>query len=418
MNKKILAILLASVMALASACSVSSGGSSSGAPAPESAPASGASSEAPSADASSEAPAETDDWASKLGAKTFPAIAKEDLKIGFIYIGNAGDIGYTYAHDQGRKAMIENLGLSEEQVLVVNDVAEDSTCEEQIRNLIDQGCNMIFTTSFGFMDWTENAAREFPDVMFMHCSGYKYGENMSAYFGRMYEMRYLSGIVAGLKAKEQADAGKENKLGYVAAMPTAEVIRGANAFALGVKSVNPDAKMEVKFTNSWFDPAVEKQVAMELLNSGAVVVGQHCDTTAPQAAAQDAGAYAVGYNAATYENAPKSYLTSPLWNWGVYYTQQVQDAIDGKWASSNYWGHMTDGIVSLDALSPNCTADAQAQVDEARAKIESGELQVFAGPLTDNEGSEKVAAGQVMTDEEMLAMDWFVDNIIGSVPKA
>lgn len=411
MKKKFLAVLLASAMALGmAACSVSSGSSSE----PQS-------SEAPSSEAQSEpaggseAAGPADEWAEKTGQKTFPAIAKEDLKIGFLYVGDVGDMGYSYAHDQGRQAMIQNLGLDESQVLVVTNVPEDSTCEDQLRALIDQGCNMIFATSFGHMEWTANVAREFPDVMFMHCSGYTTGENMSAYFGRMYEARYLSGIAAGLKAKEQAAAGKENKIGYVAAMQIPEVVRGANAFALGVKSVNPDAVVEVKFTNSWYDPAIEKQVAMDLINSGAIVLGQHCDTTAPQVAAQDAGAFAVGYNAATLSAAPDAYLTSPLWNWGVYYTAQAQAAIDGTWKSSNYWGEMKDGIVSLDALSANCTADTAAAIADAQAKLDSGELQVFAGPLEDNKGEERVADGAVMTDAEMLSFDWFVDNVVGSV---
>ncbi|MCI8650596.1 MAG: BMP family ABC transporter substrate-binding protein [Anaerotruncus sp.] len=413
MKNKVIALLMAAAMLVATGCSATPDTpASSAAPAP--AASSEASSETPSEAPDEQAEEPLDDWSAKTGATTFPAIAKEDIKAGFVYVGDVGDMGYSYAHDQGRQSMIANLGLDESQVLVVTNVPEDSTCEDQLRNLIDQGCNIIFTTSFGHMEWTANVAQEFPDVHFMHCSGYTTGENMSAYFGRMYEARYLSGIVAGMKAKEIGNP----KLGYVAAMPIPEVVRGANAFALGVKAAYPEATVEVKFTNTWYDPAVEKQVAMELLNSGCGVLGQHCDTTAPQVAAQEKGGFAVGYNAATYDAAPQAYLTSPLWDWGVYYTKQVQDAIDGKWASSNYWGEMKDGIVSLDALSPNCPEGSQAAVDEAKAKLDDGSLQVFGGPLKDNQGNEKVAQGVVMTDAEMLAFDWFVDNVIGSVPQA
>lgn len=406
MLKKLSTMLLAcAVVAGTAACTATPAASSS---AVSSAPASSA---AASSEAASSEAAPADDWASKTGAKTFPAIPKDQLKIGVIYVGPVGDMGYSYAHDQGRLKMMENLGLAKEQVLIVENVPEEAECATQIRGLIDQGCNVIIATSFGHMDYVAEVAKENPDVIFMHCSGYTTGENMSAYFGRMYETRYLSGVAAGLKAKEMGN----NKLGYVAAMPIPEVVRGANAFALGVKSVNPDATVEVKFTNSWFDPAVEKQVALELLNSGCGVLGQHCDTTGPQVAAEEKGGFAVGYNAATIDAAPKAYLTSPLWDWGVYYTAQVQAIMDGKWLSSNYWGEMKDGIVLMDAFSANCATGTKEAVDAAKAKLDDGSLQVFAGPLKDNQGNEKVAAGAVMTDAEMLSFNWFVDNVIGTV---
>ena len=196
-------------------------------------------------------------------ANALKPIAKEDIKAGFLYVGPIGDEGYSYAHDQGRLALEKKLGV---KTMYVENVPENADCEKAIRDLIDQGCNVIFSTSFGHMDWTLNVAKEFPNVYFHHCSGYKTADNMSNYFGRMYEARYLSGIAAGLKTKT-------NKIGYVAAMPIAEVVRGANAFALGVKSVNPDAKVEVKWTNSWYDPALEKQTAIDLLNSGCDVLG-------------------------------------------------------------------------------------------------------------------------------------------------
>lgn len=334
-------------------------------------------------------------------------IAKEDIKAGFLYVGPIGDEGYSYAHDQGRLALEKKLGV---KTMYVENVPENADCEKAIRDLIDQGCNVIFSTSFGHMDWTLNVAKEFPNVYFHHCSGYKTADNMSNYFGRMYEARYLSGIAAGLKTKT-------NKIGYVAAMPIAEVVRGANAFALGVKSVNPDAKVEVKWTNSWYDPALEKQTAIDLLNSGCDVLGQHCDTTAPQLAANEAGKFAVGYNASTLSAAPKAYLTSPIWNWGQYYISAVESIIDGTWKSESYWGHMSEGICYLDELSANCEPGTKEAIEAASKKMAAGELHPFAGPIKDNQGNELVKSGEVMSDADMLSIMSFVDNIIGTVPK-
>ena len=345
------------------------------------------------------------------GSGSLKAIPKEDLKIGFVYVGPVGDEGYSFAHDQGRKKMMENLGLSEDQVIIKESVPENADCEKALNDMVDQGCNVIFSTSYGFMDFTLNVAKQHPDVYFFHCSGYKTADNMSAYFGRMYEMRYLSGIAAGLKTKS-------NKIGYVAAMPLPEVTRGINAFTLGVRSVNPDATVEVKWTNSWFDPTGEKQAAVELLKSGCDVLGPHCDSAGPVVAAQEKGAWAVGYNADALSKGPDAYLTAPLWDWGIYYTEQVQKIIDGTWKSENYWGHghMDEGIVKLDKLSANCAEGTEEAIQKAQEEIDNGK-HVFAGPLKDNEGNVKVQEGATMTDEEMLSMDWFVEGVIGSVPK-
>ena len=346
------------------------------------------------------------DGAGSADGRSLKAIPKEDLKIGFVYVGPVGDEGYSYAHDQGRKKMIESLGLSEDQVIIKESVPENADCEKALNDMVDQGCNVIFSTSYGFMDFTLNVAKQHPDVYFFHCSGYKTADNMSAYFGRMYEMRYLSGIAAGLKTKS-------NKIGYLP-----EVTRGINAFTLGVRSVNPDATVEVKWTNNWFDPSGEKQAAVELLNSGCDVLGQHCDSAGPVVAAQEKGAWAVGYNADTLSKGPDAYLTAPLWDWGIYYTEQVQKIIDGTWKSENYWGHghRDEGIVKLDKLSANCAEGTEEAIQKAQEEIDNGK-HVFAGPLKDNEGNVRVQEGAAMTDDEMLSMDWFVEGVIGSVPK-
>jgi len=377
MKKRILALLLGTAMLL-TACS--------------SAPSS--SSSAPSGDSSSSEPAQT------------AGIAKEDLKVGFVYIGKINDEGYTQAQDKGRLAL-EEMGI---ETAYVEEVPENADCEAAIRSLIDQGCNVIYSTSFGFMDYTVKVAEEFPEIYFGHCSGYKTAENLSTYFGKMYQARYLSGIVAGKKTAN-------GKIGYVAAMPIPEVIRGINAFTLGVQSVNPEATVEVVWTNTWYDPATEKQAAISLLDKGCDVIAQHQDTTAPQIAAEERGVFAIGYNSPTLSAAPKAYLTAPLFHWDVFIVDDVQKIIDGTWTSRSYWEGMDVGMVSLDELSENCAEGTAKLVEEAKAKIISGELEPFAGPIKDQSGEVKVAEGSKMTDDEIWNMSWFVEGVIGTVPE-
>lgn len=330
-------------------------------------------------------------------------LTKENLKVGFVYIGSINDEGYTQAHDKGRLA-VEAMGIS---TAYVENVAENSDCEKAIRDLIDQGCNMIFTTSFGFMDWTLKVAEEFPDVHFAHCSGYKQAVNMCSYFGKVYQARYLAGIVAGMNSKS-------GKIGYVAAFPIPECIRGINAFTLGVQSVNPNATVEVVWTRTWFDPAVEKQAALELLNRGCDLLEQHQDTTAPQIAAQEKGALAIGYNVPTPNAAPKAYLTASLFNWPVFYTANVQALLDGKWEGKAYWEGIDQGWVGLDALSALCVPGTQEAVDVAMEAMKAKTFEPFTGPLFDQDGTEKIPSGVMMTDDDIWNMSWFVKGVIGS----
>ncbi|MDR2394650.1 MAG: BMP family ABC transporter substrate-binding protein [Treponema sp.] len=332
--------------------------------------------------------------------------AGDTLKVGFVYIGAINDEGYTQAHDKGRLA-IEALGI---KTAYIENVAENADCEKAIRDLIDQGCTVIYTNSFGFMDWTIKVAADNPQVYFGHCSGYKRAPNVSTYFGKIYQARYLSGIAAGLKTTA-------NQIGYVAAMPIPEVIRGINAFTLGVQSVNPNATVEVIWTNTWYDPSVEKQAALELLNKGCDVIAQHQDTTAPQIAAQERGAFAVGYNVATASAAPRAYLTAPLFHWEVFYVDDVKSIQAGTWKSRAYWEGFSNGTVSLDTLTGNNVPEATEKVAEAQAKITAGAFDPFTGPLTDQSGTVKVPAGVKMTDDEIWNMGWFVQGIIGTIPQ-
>ncbi len=329
------------------------------------------------------------------------------VKVGFIYIGPIGDLGYTYAHDQGRLYLEEELGV--ETIYQENVEESQQAVETAVRNMVDQGATVIFGTSFGYMEPMAQLSSEFPEVSFMHCSGYMMTDNMGNYFGAMEEARYLSGIVAGMKTET-------NEIGYVAAFPIPEVIRGINAFALGAQSVNPDAVVNVTWTNTWYDPAKEKEAAKALLDQGADVIAQHQDTTGPQIAAAEKGATAIGYNSDTSEMAPDSFMTAPIWNWGPYYVDQVQKVIDGTWEPESYYGGMADAeIVALAPLTALAPEGAQEVVDEAKDLIIDGSLNVFTGPIYDQDGEIKVEEGQVLTLDELLSMEWFVQGVLGNI---
>lgn len=336
--------------------------------------------------------------------------AKKDFVVGFIYVGHVNDGGWTSAHNEGRLQVENELKSQGVKTIIKEAVPEGPEAEKVMKDMIDQGAKIIFATSFGYMDYMEKVAKEFPDVKFMHCSGFKTAANMSNYFGRIYQARYLSGIVAGMKTKSK-------KIGYVAAFDIPEVVRGINAFTLGVRSVNPDAKVVVNWTNTWYDPAKEKDAANALLTQGCDVIAQHQDTTGPQVAAEEKGAFAIGYNTDSKNAAPKAYMTAPIWNWGPYYVSQVKAAMDGTWKSESYWKGMDSGIVKLAPLTAVAPADAKAKVEELQKKIIDGSFEPFTGPIKDQTGAEKVKAGQKMSDKELLSFDWFVEGVEGKINK-
>jgi basic membrane protein A len=334
-----------------------------------------------------------------------PEVPAEDMIVGFIYVGPIGDGGWTYSHDLGRLYLEDQLGV---KTIYKESVPETQEVESEIRNMIDQGATAIFATSFGFMDYVEKMSNEFPDVAFFHCSGYKTTDNMANYFGRMYEARYLSGIAAALKTET-------NKLGYVAAFDIPEVIRGINAFTLGAQSVNPEVEVEVVWTYTWYDPAIEKSAAIALLDGGADIIAQHQDTTGPQQAAEERGVYSIGYNTDMSEMAPEAYITAPIWNWGPYYVEQVQAVMDGSFESHAYWGEIEDGIVELAPLTKNAAEGTADAIADAEAKIIDNSLHVFAGPIFNQAGEVAVEDGKIMTDDEMLNMKWFVQGVKGEI---
>lgn len=352
------------------------------------------------------------DAASDSASASTIQYAKEDIKVGVIHIGNPADgSGYSYTHDVGIQDMQAALGLSDDQIIRKNNVSDgDPTATETaIRECIEAGCNIIFGTSWGYMDTMEALADEFPNVVFSHGTGYKNnGKNMNNYFGRIYQARYLSGIVAGMKTES-------NLIGYVAAMGSenSEVTGGIDAFAIGVASVNPDAKIYVKVTNSWYSPTEETNAAKALIAEGCDVIAQHCDTPNPQLEAESAGVWGVGYNSDMIKDAPGATLTSVEWHWGAYYTQAVQQVIDGTWNCENYYGGMSDGLLDISDLnSALCTDEMQTKVDEAKNEILNNGFNVFDGVLETNDGSTVGEEGSTLDDATIKGgINWYYKNV-------
>ena len=338
-------------------------------------------------------------------------ISKDDMKVGVLYISDPSEgSGYSYTHDLGIQGMQENLGLSSDQIerKIVDD-GDAAATEKAIKECIDDGCRIIFTTSWGYMETTSEMAEQYPDVYFSHGTGYlSNGKNFNNYFGRIYQARYLSGIVAGMNTKS-------NKIGYVAAQDSSnsEVTGGIDAFAIGVESVNPDAKIYVVVTNSWYDADKEKAASEQLLDMGCDVMAQHCDTAYPQTLAQDRGVYGIGYNSDMSKETPNSCLTSVIWNWSAYYTSAVKSVMNGTWDGSNYYGGMAEGLVGITNLADFAADGTQEKVDEATAAILSGESNVFDGALETNTGETVGSAGSTLDDATITGgINWYYRNVV------
>lgn len=338
-------------------------------------------------------------------------ISKDQIKVGVLYLSDPDEgSGYSYTHDLGVKGMQENLLLSDYQIerKIVDDTDEDGT-KKAIEECVSDGCNIIFTTSWGYMQVTADMAEKYPDVYFSHGTGYmSNGKNFNNYFGRIYQARYLSGIVAGMNTKN-------NKIGYVAAQDSsnAEVTGGIDAFAIGVESVNPKAKIYVDVTNSWYDEKKEKKASERLLSMGCDVMTQHCDTSYPQTLAQEKGVYGIGYNSDMSKETPKSCLTSVIWNWSAYYTAAVKSVIDGTWDGSNYYGGMAEGLVEITGLASFAADGTQQKVDEATAEILSGQNNVFDGVLETNTGKKIGQKGKTLDDATITGkINWYYRNVV------
>ena len=363
-------------------------------------------------------PGTPDDYATNKGYEedttqkgSSDGIAKEDIKVGVLYLSDPSEgSGYSYTHDLGVKGMQENLLLSDDQIerKIVDDSDEKAT-EKAIEECVADGCNIIFSTSWGYMQVTADMAEKYPDVYFSHGTGcMSNGKNFNNYFGRIYQARYLSGIVAGMNTKD-------NKIGYVAAQDSSnsEVTGGIDAFAIGVESVNPKAKIYVDVTNSWYDEKKEKKASERLLNMGCDVMTQHCDTPYPQTLAQEKGVYGIGYNSDMSKETPDSCLTSVIWNWSAYYTSAVKSIIDGTWDGSNYYGGMAEGLVSITDLASFAAEGTQQKVDEATAEILSGDNNVFDGVLVTNTGKKIGKKGKTLDDATITGkINWYYRNVV------
>ncbi|WP_315971390.1 BMP family ABC transporter substrate-binding protein [Paenibacillus sp. N3.4] len=331
-----------------------------------------------SSSGSSSAPAATMAAQTSASPATSTTDEKKKPKVAFVYIGPPGDGGWTFQHDEGRKQMEKELGIKAD---TVENVPESADAERIITELA-QSHDIVFTTSFGYMDFTLNVAKKFPKVIFEHTAGYKTDKNMGTFFGKNFEGSYLSGIAAGKMTKK-------NLIGYVGAFPIPEVIYNINAFALGIQSVNPNAKVQVVWTNTWYDPATERQAAISLLDKGADVLLAYQDSPATIQAAAERGALAGGNDSDMSRFAPKNYLTNPTWNWGPYYTKLVKSVMDGTWTNEQYMGSMADGMVGIAPLGDHIPADVKKLVEDAKSKAVSGGLKVFQGPIKDTAGTVK-----------------------------
>ena len=347
-------------------------------------------------------------------AAAFPAGAQpkagEPLKIGFVYVSPIGDAGWTFQHDTGRKEMEKALGAKVTSKYIES-VPEGADAERVIRELAQSGHQLIFTTSFGYMNPTIKVAGTFPKVNFEHATGYKTAKNVGIYNARFYEGRYLAGIVAGRMTRS-------NTAGYVAAFPIPEVVMGINAFARGMRSVNPKAEVKVVWVNSWFDPGKERSAAETLISQGADVVTHHTDSTAAVQAAEAKNVYAVAYHSDMSKYGPKAHLTAVTHQWGDYYTKAVKAAAEGKWKPGNVWGGIKDGMIKMAPFNAAVPKDVQDQVKKVEADIGAGKFHPFTGPIKDNEGKERLAAGKVMDDGTLSKMDYYVEGVQGKLPSS
>lgn len=334
--------------------------------------------------------------------------AADPLKVGFVYIGPVGDHGWTYQHEQGRKALAEKFG---DQITThsVENVAEGADAERVIRNMAKDKYDLIFTTSFGYMNPTLKVAKQFPQVIFEHATGYKQDKNMGTYLARTYEGRYVGGFLA-------AKMTKSKKIGYVASFPIPEVIRDINAIQLALNTYNPGTEIKVVWVNSWFDPGKEADAANALIDQGVDVVFQHTDSPAPIQAAERRGVYAVGYASDMAHFGPKAVLTSIVNDWAPHYIQATQGVIDHTWKSQDYWGGLKEGTVTL-PISDLVPAAVKSEAENIIADIKSGAFHPFTGPIKDQAGVEKIAAGVTASQQELASMNYYVEGMQAQMPK-
>ena len=337
------------------------------------------------------------------GSLASSASAADKLKVGFIYLGPVGDLGWTYQHDLARQALAKELGDKIETTFLEN-VPEGPDAERAIEQLVRAGNKLIFTTSFGYMDPTLKVAKKYPNVHFEHCTGYKRDKNMATYSARWYQGRYIQGQIA-------AKMSKTGVAGYIASFPIPEVVMGINAFTLAARKVNPNFKTKVIWASTWYDPAKEADAAKALIDQGADMITQHTDSAAPLQAAEQRGVFAFGQASDMSAFAPKAHLSAIVDDWSGYYIKRVKEVMDGSWKSGDVWGGIKDGFVKLAPFNPAMTPAARAGAEEVQKGIVAGTLHPFTGELKDQKGVLRLKAGETAPDEMLAKMDWYVDGV-------
>ena len=338
-----------------------------------------------------------------------PGLAQDPTKVGFIYVGPIGDGGWTYEHNEGRLAVEEHFGDKVETIFQES-VPEGADAERAITQMVLSGADLIFTTSFGYMDATVAVAEKFPNVKFEHATGYKTADNLSVYSARFYEGRAIQGHIAGKMTES-------NIIGYIASFPIPEVIRGINAAYIHAKKVNPDVQFKIVWAYTWFDPAKEADAAKALIEQGADVVLQHTDSTAPQAAAAEAGGvYTFGQASDMSEYAPMPRISSIIDNWAPYYIARTQAVIDGTWTSVNTWDGIAPGMVEIGEITDAVPAEVKAEALAMRDAIAAGDYHPFTGPLNKQDGTPWLAESEVADDGTLAGMDFYVEGLEGEIP--
>jgi len=349
----------------------------------------------------------------KDDAKTSaPAAAdskSEPLKIAFAYIGPVGDGGWTFAHDNGRKALEKEFG-SKITTSFVENVPESADAERVIRDMATQGNKLIFGTTFGYMEPMLKVAGDFKDVKFEHATGYKQAENMRTYDSRTYEGAYMAGVIAGKMTKS-------NVLGVVASVPIPEVIRNINSFTLGAQSSNPKIKTKVVWVNEWFNPPKETEAATSLINGGADILFQNTDSPAVLKTAESKGKRAFGWDSDMTAYGPKAHLASSVINWGPYYIKATKDALEGKWAGGTHsWWGVKEGAIDIVSIAEDVPADTKAKIDEVKKGLTDGSFAIWKGPIVDNAGKTVLKDGEVADDGFLSGIKFYVKGVEGKVP--
>lgn len=337
------------------------------------------------------------------------AMAQGKTKVGFVYVGPIGDHGWSYQHHQGLLAVKKEFGDKVETTHVEN-VPEGPDAERVIDQLAAQGHNVIFTTSFGFMNPTARVAQRYPNIRFEHISGYTRAANLATANIRYYEGRYVAGVLAGRTTKT-------NTIGYIASFPIPEVVMGINAAYLGAKSVNPNVKFKIIWVSTWFDPGKEADAAKALADQGADVLFQHTDSPAAMKFAEERKIWAIGQASDMKAFGPNAALTSLVNNWAPYYIRRVKEVMDGTWKSGDVWAGLDSGMLTIAAYGPAVSPEAKAAADAARERISKGEFHPFTGPLKKQDGSEFLKAGEKIADKDLAGMNFYVEGIEGNLPK-